>query len=89
LRRLPLNYVKFDRSFIFNIEFDPYTVSFVDAISKFCHMKDMQVCCEGVETSTQRILLQSVGVNYLQGYLFGKPIPADEFMKILKPDYSL
>lgn len=86
LRRLPLNYVKFDRSFIFNIEFDPYTVSFVDAISKFCHMKDMQVCCEGVETSTQRILLQSVGVNYLQGYLFGKPVPADEFMKMLKPE---
>ncbi len=86
LRRLPLNYVKFDRSFIFNIEFDPYTVSFVDAISKFCHMKDMQVCCEGVETSTQRILLQSVGVNYLQGYLFGKPVPADEFMRILKPE---
>ncbi len=84
LRRMPLNYVKFDRSFIFNIEFDPYTVSFVDAIAKFCHMKDTQVCCEGVETSTQKILLQSVGVDCLQGYLFGKPMANDDIWEYLK-----
>lgn len=82
LRRLPLNLVKFDRSFIFNIEYDPYTVSFVDTISKFCHMKDMHVCCEGVETSTQKILLQSIGVDNLQGYLFGKPMTADDFLAL-------
>lgn len=83
LRKLPLDIVKIDRSFIFNIEYDPYTVAFVDTIAKFCHMKNTALCAEGVETETQKTMLQSVNVDTLQGYLFGKPCPADEFWKLL------
>ncbi|MFH0993757.1 MAG: bifunctional diguanylate cyclase/phosphodiesterase, partial [bacterium] len=86
LRRMPLDYVKIDRSFIFNIEFDPYTVSFVDTIAKFCHMKGTKICCEGVENETQKNLLKSVNADSLQGYLFGKPAPAEEFWKRLIAD---
>ena len=86
LRRMPLDIVKIDRSFIFNIEFDPYTVSFVDTIAKFCHMKGTKICCEGIENETQKSLLKSVNVDNLQGYLFGKPAPADEFWKRLTSD---
>ncbi|MDP3130837.1 MAG: EAL domain-containing protein, partial [Bacillota bacterium] len=86
LRRMPLDIVKIDRSFIFNIEFDPYTVSFVDTIAKFCHMKGTKICCEGIENETQKTLLKSVNVDNLQGYLFGKPAPADEFWKRLTSD---
>ena len=83
LRKLPLDIVKIDRSFIFNIEYDPYTVAFVDTIAKFCHMKNTALCAEGVETETQKAMLQSVNVDTLQGYLFGKPCAADEFWKLL------
>jgi|GEM_PF-101131 len=83
LRRLPLDIVKIDRSFIFNIEYDPYTVSFVDTITKFCHMRNSEVCCEGVETETQKAILSSIEVDSLQGYLFGKPCTADDFWKLL------
>ncbi|MFA5005968.1 MAG: EAL domain-containing protein [Candidatus Izemoplasmatales bacterium] len=83
LRRMPLDIVKIDRSFIFNIEFDPYTVSFVDTIAKFCHMKGTRICCEGIENETQKALLKGVMVDHLQGYLFGKPAPAEEFWKRL------
>lgn len=83
LRRLPLDIVKIDRSFIFNIEYDPYTLSFVDTIAKFCHMKNTILCCEGVETETQKKMLQSINVDAMQGYLFGKPCSAEEFWKQL------
>ncbi len=86
LRRMPLDIVKIDRSFIFNIEFDPYTVAFVDTIAKFCHMKGTKICCEGIENETQQALLKGVNVDNLQGYLFGKPAPAEEFWKRLKND---
>lgn len=83
LRRLPLDYVKIDRSFIFNIDYDPYTVAFVDTITQFCHLKNTRVCCEGVETDSQRKMLEKVRVDLLQGYLFSKPISAEEFTKLL------
>ncbi len=83
LRRMPLDIVKIDRSFIFNIEYDPYTLSFIDTIAKFCHMKNTDLCCEGVETETQKKMLQSINVDTLQGYLFGKPCSAEDFWKLL------
>ncbi len=83
LRRLPLDYVKIDRSFIFNIDYDPYTVAFVDTITQFCHLKNTRVCCEGVETDSQRKMLEKVRVDLLQGYLFSKPISAAEFTNLL------
>lgn len=88
LRRLPLDIVKIDRSFIFNIEYDPYTKAFVDTITKFCHMKETDVCCEGIETESQKAILSSLNVDTLQGYLFGKPVPADEFWKLLIKDHQ-
>jgi len=86
LRKMPLDIVKIDRSFIFNIEFDPYTVAFVDTIAKFCHMKGTRICCEGIENETQKGLLKGVNVDSMQGYLFGKPAPGDEFWKRLITD---
>ena len=83
LRKLPLDYVKIDRSFIFNIDYDPYTVAFVETITKFCHLKNTKVCCEGVETLSQQKMLEKVRVDLLQGYLFSKPIIVEEMTKLL------
>ena len=83
LRKLPLDIVKIDRSFIFNIKYDPYTIAFIDTITQFCHMKGTRVCCEGVENEIQKRMLTDIKIDILQGYLFGKPCSADEFWKLL------
>jgi len=83
LRRLPLDIVKIDRSFIFNVDYDPYSLSFIDTIAKFCHLNNTKVCCEGVENETQKGLLKGIEIDTLQGYLFAKPAPAEEFWKLL------
>jgi len=83
LRKLPLDIVKIDRSFIFNIEYDPYTIAFVNTIAQFCHMKATRVCCEGVESETQKKMLSEIHVDDMQGYLFGKPCSAEDFWALL------
>jgi EAL domain-containing protein (putative c-di-GMP-specific phosphodiesterase class I) len=46
-------------------------------------MKNTDLCCEGVETENQKKMLQSINVDTLQGYLFGKPCSAEDFWKLL------
>ena len=55
----------------------------MNAIIVMAHKLDMQVIAEGVETKTQLDLLAAAGCNYAQGYLFSKPVPANEFDKLL------
>lgn len=83
LRKLPLDYVKIDRSFAFNLEYDPYYFSFIETITQFCHLNNTLVCVEGVENDNQRRLLQTSSVDNLQGYLFGHPASAGDFFRIL------
>jgi EAL domain-containing protein (putative c-di-GMP-specific phosphodiesterase class I) len=83
LRQLPLDYVKIDRSFAFNLEFDPYYFSFIETIVKFCHLNNTKVCCEGVENDHQHKILQNTSVDNLQGYLFGHPVSANDFWRML------
>jgi diguanylate cyclase (GGDEF)-like protein/PAS domain S-box-containing protein len=76
LKRLPIDYVKIDRSFIADLIEDSNDRNLVDAIIIMCHKLGMQVVAEGVETVMQRKLLQDMGCDYMQGYLFGRPEPA-------------
>jgi len=83
LRKLPLDYVKIDRSFALNLEFDPYYFSFIETITKFCHLNNTKVCCEGVENENQRRILQDTSADSLQGYLFGHPMSSSDFWRKL------
>jgi len=76
LKRLPIDYVKIDRSFIADLIEDSNDRNLVDAIIIMCHKLGMQVVAEGVETVMQRKLLQEMGCDYMQGYLFGRPEPS-------------
>jgi EAL domain-containing protein (putative c-di-GMP-specific phosphodiesterase class I) len=54
-----------------------------EAILVMAHKLGIQVIAEGVETRTQRDLLVNMGCDYVQGYFYSKPVPAEEFERLL------
>lgn len=78
LSRLPFDFVKIDRSFVGDFSRDPSTAAMLDGIATLCHALGLPTIAEGVETDEQRCHLERIGVDYLQGFLFGRPQPPDE-----------
>jgi diguanylate cyclase (GGDEF)-like protein/PAS domain S-box-containing protein len=78
LRRFPIDVVKIDRSFVRDIVHDFKDASLVYAILKMCHSLKLEVVAEGVETEEQLKLLTEHGCDTIQGFLCGRPAPADE-----------
>jgi diguanylate cyclase (GGDEF)-like protein/PAS domain S-box-containing protein len=83
LKKFDIDYLKIDRSFVENIETDPDNMALSEAIIVMAHKLGLKVVAEGIETEGQRKLLSSFGCDFAQGYLFSKPIPPDEFEKLL------
>jgi diguanylate cyclase (GGDEF)-like protein/PAS domain S-box-containing protein len=83
LQRLPLNRVKIDQSFIREILTHTQPVPIVRAIIAMAHSLQMDVLAEGVEDEAQRTILLAEGCDQAQGYLFGRPMPAAAFEKLL------
>jgi diguanylate cyclase (GGDEF)-like protein/PAS domain S-box-containing protein len=79
LARMCANTLKIDRSFVAQIGKDKAGETIVRTIIAMAHSLGLKVVGEGVETEPQRIFLREHGCDLLQGYLFGKPMPADEF----------
>ncbi|MFN2492438.1 MAG: putative bifunctional diguanylate cyclase/phosphodiesterase [Pyrinomonadaceae bacterium] len=82
LRRLPLDILKIDRSFVrdsSNVD----GAALVSSIITLAHKLRLRVVAEGVETDRQWTFLQRLGCEYMQGYLFGKPLPGEQFKQIL------
>ncbi|SMD10668.1 diguanylate cyclase (GGDEF) domain-containing protein [Fulvimarina manganoxydans] len=79
LRRLPIDLVKIDRSFVAGAE-EPKGRDLLCAIVAFCKSMGMKCVAEGVETASQLHLLRSIGCDEYQGYLLAKPMPIDELM---------
>lgn len=82
LKKLPLNKLKIDRSFIKDITISSDDLAIVSTIIAMAKTLQLKVVAEGVETTEQETLLRQGGCNYLQGYLLSKPLPADEFYSI-------
>lgn len=79
LKKLPLNQLKIDQSFVRDLLFDGSDQVIVRTIIAMAHSLNLEVIAEGVETEAQKQLLQDNGCNHFQGYLFGKPLPIEQF----------
>jgi diguanylate cyclase (GGDEF)-like protein/PAS domain S-box-containing protein len=81
IKRLDVDYLKIDRSFIKNIKTDASDMALVEAIIVMAHKLSLRVVAEGIETEEQLTLLNDMGCDCGQGYYFSKPLPPNEFEK--------
>lgn len=88
LKRLPLDQLKVDQSFVRDIATDSSDNAIVRTIIAMAHSLDIDVIAEGVEMQEQRQLLLDSGCTHFQGYLFGKPVPIGQFEELLKQERS-
>lgn len=79
LKRLPLNQIKIDQSFVRDIIHDRNDAAIVRAILAIGQSLGIAVVAEGVETDAQRDKLLEYGCAHFQGYLFGKPVPIEQW----------
>ena len=84
LRRFTIDRVKIDRSFVSELPGNPDDAALSSAIIAMAHGLRLQVVAEGVETSSQALFLRTRGCDEVQGYLFGRPTPADDFVDRLR-----
>lgn len=83
LKKLPLDQLKIDQSFIRDIATDPDDAVIVETIIAMGNKLGMEVIAEGVETEAQRNFLEQHGCLLFQGYLFSKPVPLEQFNALL------
>jgi len=84
LKTLPIVKLKIDKSFVLNIPDDQDDMVIAKTIIAMGHSLGLVVVAEGVETEEQKQFLQSEKCDLLQGYYFSRPVPADEFEKLLR-----
>jgi len=77
LRDFPVSFVKIDRTFIEGLATQPGNRAIVEAVCRLSNTLGLSVTAEGVETAEQRETLAAIGVNHLQGYLFGPPLSVE------------
>ena len=86
LKKLDIDYLKIDQSFVRNLERDSNDMALCEAIIVMAHKLGLKVIAEGVESLAQRDFLTRAGCDYGQGYLFSRPVPPEEFEAWLKSD---
>jgi diguanylate cyclase (GGDEF)-like protein/PAS domain S-box-containing protein len=79
LKRLPIDTIKIDRSFINDLENDPSDRAIVQTVVNIARNLGVSVIAEGVETEGQSAVLRDLGCRTFQGYLFGAPMSLDDF----------
>jgi EAL domain-containing protein (putative c-di-GMP-specific phosphodiesterase class I) len=85
----PFDILKLDRSFIRGINVNHKNAAIAQAIITMAHQLNLKVVAEGVETETELDFLCQNNCDEMQGYLFSPPIPANEFVNLLKSNRRL
>ena len=83
LKRLPINRLKIDRSFVWDINENPDGEAIIKAVIAMGHSLNLQITAEGIETQEQQKFLEDYDCDEGQGYLFSKPLPVAELEKWL------
>lgn len=89
LNDFPFSQIKFDRKFSQDIASSPRTKSIVEAVTRLCQKLGMAVVAEGVETPQQLLLLHSLGINSIQGYIYSKPVPVETLVPLIEHPIEL
>ena len=89
LTNFPINKIKIDRSFVAKIPENQNSLAVVVAIIGLSKSLNLKVVAEGIETMEQLTCLQSLGCDYGQGFLFSKPVSAEDATKLLETDNLL
>lgn len=84
LHKFDIDYLKIDRSFVTELESTSANTALVEAIIVMAHKLDIKTIAEGVETTGQRDILKGFGCDYVQGYLYARPLPIKEFEALMK-----
>lgn len=79
LKTSPADIVKIDRAFIRDIQTSTFDATFIRFVVELCHAVGISVCLEGVETDEEYEVVGGMGLDYIQGFLFGRPLLEEEF----------
>ena len=79
IKKMDMDIIKVDRTFIKDIVDDDYAQAFIKLITELSAVLNAEVCVEGVETIEQLQTLKSTNVSMIQGFYFGRPMPVSEF----------
>ncbi|MDP1681695.1 MAG: EAL domain-containing protein, partial [Burkholderiales bacterium] len=86
LKRFPISTLKIDQSFVRDLECNPDDAAIVAAVISLGHSLKMSVIAEGVETEAQLNYLRHAGCDEMQGYLFSRPVSAQEIESMIRTD---
>jgi EAL domain-containing protein (putative c-di-GMP-specific phosphodiesterase class I) len=89
LKRLPIDTIKIDKSFVRDIKTDANDAAIITAIIKMSHSLNFKVIAEGVETADQLNYLKQYECDEIQGFYFSKPLSAVDFEKLLRSERML
>ncbi|EOQ89702.1 diguanylate cyclase (GGDEF) domain protein [Leptospira yanagawae serovar Saopaulo str. Sao Paulo = ATCC 700523] len=84
LKKIDADVIKIDRSFVVDLELNEDDRAICKAIINMAHSLGLEVIAEGVENAAQRDLLHDLGCHMIQGYLYSKPLPAEEFVAFVQ-----
>ena len=79
LKQSPADIVKISRMFVQEIRNNSFDATFIRFVVELCHNVGIHVCLEGVETEEEYGIVKSMNLDLIQGFLFGRPIPEEEF----------
>jgi EAL domain-containing protein (putative c-di-GMP-specific phosphodiesterase class I) len=84
IQLLPITLLKLDRSFVIDIEHDNIAFEIVSSVIRIAKSKKIETIAEGIENGAQAKILREAGCDFGQGYLYGKPMPAQDMEKFFE-----